>query len=63
MKHDFSNEIPGYREYLEENGLNKNKNVKMTYDELLKDRDDWREKYYEQLRENHKLITEKYKDH
>lgn len=60
MDHDFSSEIPGYLEYLTTNGLLKDKTVKLTYEELLADRDNWREKYFQQLEENNKLIREKY---
>jgi hypothetical protein len=61
MGHDFSNEIPGYKDYLMKNGLKRSNDKKLTYEELEKDRDEYRDKYYSQLEENHRLLKEMYK--
>lgn len=60
MNHDFSNEIPEYSEYLIKNGVKQPNDLKMTYEELEKDRNFYRDKYYAQLEENHRLIKELY---
>ncbi len=60
MSHDFSMEIPEMEEYLAINGLKKSSDKNLSYDELLKERDMWRDKYYSVLEENSKLIKEKY---
>ena len=60
MDHDFTTEIPEMEDYLLSNGLKKSNDSSLSYDELLKDRDNWREKYYAQLEENSRLIKEKY---
>ena len=60
MNHDFSNEIPEMEEYLLVNGLRKSNDKSLSYDELLRERDNWRDKYYALLEENSKLIKEKY---
>lgn len=60
MNHDFSMEIPEMDEYLSTNGLKIGSEKLLTYDELLRDRDNWRDKYYAQLEENSKLVKEKY---
>ena len=60
MDHDFTTEIPEMEDYLLSNSLKKSNDSSLSYDELLKDRDNWREKYYAQLEENSRLIKEKY---
>ncbi len=60
LSHDFSKESPEMEEYLAVNGLKTGSETVLTYEELLRDRDNWRDKYYAQLEENSRLIKEKY---
>ena len=60
MNHDFSMEIPEMDQYLSINGLKKNIDKNLSYDDLLKERDMWRDKYYSVLEENSRLLKEKY---
>lgn len=60
MSYDFSPDVPEMDEYLSLNGLKKISDKSLSYEDLLKDRDNWRDKYYSLLEENSRLIKEKY---
>ena len=59
LNHDFSFEIPEMAEYLESQGVSSSANDKLTYEQLEKERDKWRDRYYTLLEEHNKVITEK----
>jgi hypothetical protein len=59
LKHDFSFEIPEMGDYLQMQGISPLSTDKMTYEQLEKERDKWRDRYYSLLEEHNKLITEK----
>ena len=46
MDNYFTKELPEFTKYLEDNGLVKTGKEKLTYEELLIERDNWRDKYY-----------------
>lgn len=60
MNHDFSMEIPEMADYLAMHGLNKGPIQSLSYDDLIRDRDNWRDKYYALLEKHTELIQEKF---
>ncbi len=60
MNYYFANEIPEFKEWLDKNGLGEQNIGPVSYAELQKDRDMWREKYYSLLEEHNKLIKDRF---
>ncbi len=57
LQHDFSNEFPQMSEYVfyEDNKYNK----ELTYPELLEDRDQWKDKFYD-ISDKYNKLSDKY---
>jgi vacuolar-type H+-ATPase subunit I/STV1 len=60
IKHDFTEELPEMPKYLIEEP-NEDYGKTPTLNEAIKQRDQWKEKYYELLEKYNKLIEEKMK--
>jgi hypothetical protein len=58
MDNYFAKEIPEFTRYLEENGLIKTGKEKLTYEELLIDRDYWKDEAYDFIRKNNDLLQQ-----
>ena len=58
MDNYFTKEIPEFTKYLEENGLIKTGKEKLTYEELLVDRDYWKDQAYDFIRKNNVLLLQ-----
>ena len=59
MNCDFSNYIPEMKDYLVSHGLKKDPDIKESYEELRKDRDKYKQLYFETLQMNNDLLKEK----
>lgn len=59
MDYYFANEIPEFTEWLRENGLIKEIKGKLSYEDMEKKRDLWRDKYYALLEKYNKLLEER----
>jgi hypothetical protein len=62
LNHNFSFEIPEMADFLQSQGISQVVNDKLTYDQLEKERDKWRDRYYLLLEEHNRIITEKLKN-
>lgn len=60
LDHDFSAEIPEMKDYMIEKGRKSPSTRTLSYEELLKEKDYWKDKYYSLLEDHNKLIKEKY---
>jgi phage repressor protein C with HTH and peptisase S24 domain len=58
MDNYFTKEIPEFTKYLEDNGLIKTGKEKLTYEELLNDRDYWKDQAYDFIRKNNILLQQ-----
>ncbi|WP_293883545.1 hypothetical protein [Sphingobacterium sp. UBA1498] len=61
MDYFFSAELPEFTEWLKENRLDvQNEETHLSIENLVKERDYWKDRYYSLLEEHNKLIKEKY---
>lgn len=62
MDYYFENEIPDFTNWLKQNKLLPQNETKLTVENLIQDRDYWRDKYYVLLEEYNELIKQKLKE-
>lgn len=59
MPHDFSIEIPEMVDYLSVHGLKKADDTKLSYEQLLKEKEFWKDRFYTLLEEQNKVLSNK----
>lgn len=60
MDYYFTTEIPEFTEWLKDNNLLRRANKELSMEEIIKERDMWKDKYYSLLEEHNKLIKDVY---
>jgi tRNA(Phe) wybutosine-synthesizing methylase Tyw3 len=56
IPHHFEIEIPEMADYLEQNGLKIEETRKLTYEELQRQSEEWKDRFYKLLEEHQKLL-------